>query len=130
MSNELQEEILTNGISMPKVGMGTYNLNGDLKELLEQAYRAGYRLFDTAAVYGNESCLGRVLTDWATGGNPFFVTTKLWNQDQGFSQTLQAFHRSRSRLNLKVIDLYLMHWPVPGLRLETWRAMESLYMDG
>ncbi|WP_371804527.1 aldo/keto reductase [Candidatus Lokiarchaeum ossiferum] len=121
---------LNNGISMPRVGLGTYMLSGTLGKLtMKQAIKLGYRLFDTATLYGNEQELGEALAESGLSRQEFFITTKVWNSDQGYASTLRAFETSLKQLNLEYVDLYLIHWPVPGKRKDTWRALEKLYSD-
>ena len=92
--------------------------------------RIGYRLIDTAAMYGNEREIGSALRQADVPREDVFVTTKVWNSDQGYERTLAAFSRSRARLGLEYVDLYLVHWPQPGLTGETWRALEELLSSG
>jgi diketogulonate reductase-like aldo/keto reductase len=94
------------------------------------ALEIGYRHVDTAAYYQNEADVGRALKDSRVPRETVFITTKVWNQDQGYQSTLKAFDRSRKNLGLDVLDLYLVHWPVEGKYLETWKALEKLYADG
>ncbi len=123
---------LHNAIEMPLLGLGVYKAeNGEeVIEAVHHALKVGYRLFDTASFYNNELGVGEAIR---TGGIPrgeIFVTTKVWNDDHGYEQTLKAFEVSLQKLNLQYIDLYLIHWPVPGKYTETWRALEKLYKDG
>ena len=119
---------LNNGIDMPIFGLGTWPLKG------KEAYQAviwaldiGYRLIDTASFYGNEKEIGDALNDTEVAREDIFITTKVWNSEQGYNSTLEAFEKSLKRLNLEYIDLYLIHWPVSGLRNETWKALEKIY---
>ncbi len=122
---------LSNGISMPRIGLGTYLLTATHgKHTIKQAIDLGYRLFDTATLYGNERELGKALLDSKIAREDFFITTKVWNSDQGYASTLRAFDTSLKRLQLDFVDLYLIHWPVEGKRKDTWRALEKLYSDG
>lgn len=130
---------LTNGIRsgetvvIPQVGFGTWKLEGPTaQEATEDAIATGYRHIDTASAYYNEDEVGAGIRASGVPREELFVTTKLRNGDQGFESTLTAFEDSRKRLGLDVIDLYLIHWPVPSqdTYLETWRAFEKLLADG
>jgi diketogulonate reductase-like aldo/keto reductase len=94
------------------------------------ALEIGYRHVDTAALYENEADVGRALKDSGVPREKVFVTTKVWNADQGFEQTLRAFDRSRKNLDIDVVDLYLVHWPVKAKYKETWKALEKLLAEG
>ncbi len=122
---------LNNGVNMPILGLGTWDLRG------KAAYRAvlwalelGYTLIDTASLYGNEKEIGEAIKKTKVLRDDMFITTKVWNNDQGYDSTLAAFDRSLKLLNLDYIDLYLIHRPVAGLRRETWRALEKIYDIG
>ncbi|MGC4807758.1 aldo/keto reductase [Micromonospora sp. DT233] len=121
---------LRGGVRMPVLGLGVFRLSRAQTRLaVGTALRAGYRLVDTAAVYGNEQDVAHGVRD--TGiGDPVFVTTKVWNDDQGYDATIAACERSRRQLGVETLDLYLVHWPVPAQRRETWRAMEQLLETG
>lgn len=97
---------------------------------MREALRLGYRHIDTARVYGNERDVGVAMRESGVPRAQVFVTTKLWNDDQGYDSALRAFDASLSWLELEYIDLYLLHWPVPRKRLESWRALEKLLSDG
>lgn len=124
---------LNNGITIPQLGFGVFQVPDDeTTAAVSSALDAGYRSIDTAAVYGNEAGVGRAL---ATSGIPraeLFVTTKLWNADQGYDSALAAFDASLAKLGLDYVDLYLIHWPTPAHDLypDTWRALEKLLADG
>lgn len=123
---------LNNGILMPKLGLGVYKMK-DGKETINsigQALREGYRLIDTASYYQNERGVGQAIAESGIAREEIFVTTKVWNDDQGYKETLKAFENSMSKLKLDYLDLYLIHWPVPGKFLNTWKALEELYRDG
>jgi diketogulonate reductase-like aldo/keto reductase len=94
------------------------------------ALETGYRHIDTAAMYGNEQEVGKAVKNSGITREEIFVTTKVWNSDHGYNRTLRAFDESMRRLDIGYIDLYLIHWPVSGLRLETWKALQKLYADG
>jgi diketogulonate reductase-like aldo/keto reductase len=103
-------------------------------EAVENAVRwaleTGYRHIDTAAIYGNEAGVGRAIKQSGVPRSDIFVTTKVWNRDQGYDQTLAAFEASLERLDMEYVDLYLVHWPVEGKYKETWRAVETIYDSG
>lgn len=123
---------LNNGIKIPMFGLGTF-LNDKGKQAIDSilyALEIGYRHIDTAAMYNNEKEVGEAIRESGIPREEIFVTTKLWNSDHGYDNTIKAFHRSLERLGLDYIDLYLIHWPVENLRLESWRALERLYSDG
>ena len=128
---------LNNGILIDEVGFGTYKVpSDDAAALCRSAFDAGYRHVDTAALYGNETGVGEAVRRATAGGalqrSELFVTSKVWNTDQGYDSTLRAFDASMSRLGLDYLDLYLIHWPCPqrGEFVNTYRAMEELYTSG
>lgn len=123
---------LHGGVEMPRLGIGMWRAGGGqvAAEVVRMALEVGYRLFDTAAMYGNEDGVGRGIATSDVPRDDIFVTTKVWNTDQGYDSTLRAFEASRERLGLDTVDLYLVHWPVPDRRLDTWRAMERLHDEG
>jgi diketogulonate reductase-like aldo/keto reductase len=100
------------------------------REAVIAAVRAGYRHVDTARIYGNEADVGAAVRDSGVPRDQIFVTTKLWNADQGYDRALGAFDASLKRLGLDYVDLYLIHWPVAGKRLDSWRALERLHEEG
>lgn len=123
---------LNNGINIPMFGLGTY-LNDNGRQAIDSilyALEIGYRHIDTAAMYENEKEVGKAVRESGIPREEIFVTTKLWNSDHGYDNTIKAFQRSLERLGLDYVDLYLIHWPVENLRLESWRALERLYSDG
>jgi diketogulonate reductase-like aldo/keto reductase len=117
---------LNSGASMPQVGLGVWQSSGKTKSAVLAALQAGYRHIDTAAVYGNEAQVGAAIAESGVPREQVFVTSKLWNNDQGYDKALLAFEASLKRLKLEYLDLYLIHWPVAQLRLESWRALEQL----
>lgn len=123
---------LHNGVQIPRVGLGVYQAprGGGTWQAVWDAIDVGYRHIDTARIYGNEADVGRAIAESVVPREAIFVTTKLWNDDQGYEQALRAFEASRKRLGLEQIDLYLIHWPVPEARRESWRALETLLADG
>ena len=123
---------LNNGQSMPMLGLGVY-LSRDGREVINAikwALEAGYRSIDTASFYNNESGVGTGVRESGIDRSEVFVTTKVWNSDQGYDQTLRAFDLSMKNLNLDYVDLYLVHWPVNGLYKDTYRALETIYQEG
>ena len=119
---------LHNGITMPLLGMGLYELNGSKAEkAILKALEIGYRLFDSAAMYNNEKELGNAIRKSTVLRCDLFVTTKLNNPDHGYEATLKAFDKSLKQLKIDYIDCYLIHWPMKGKRKETWKALEYLY---
>ncbi|MFS1517353.1 aldo/keto reductase [Bacillus sp. SCS-151] len=133
MLNSISSTVsLHNGIDMPWLGLGVYKAE-DGKQVIDAvkaAIRAGYRSIDTAAIYKNEEGVGQAIKQSEIPREQLFITSKVWNSDQGFESTLRAFEESLARLNLDYLDLYLIHWPVEGKYKETWRALEQLYKDG
>ncbi|NHC13727.1 aldo/keto reductase [Motilibacter deserti] len=124
---------LNNGVEIPMLGFGVFQIPPDeVVAPVATALEAGYRLIDTAAVYGNEEGVGKALADSGIARDELFVTTKVWNEDQGFDATLRAFDTSLDKLGLDTVDLYLIHWPSPrrGLYVESWKALERIYAEG
>jgi 2,5-diketo-D-gluconate reductase A len=125
--------VLNNGIEIPQLGFGVYKVPAEeTRKVVGTALDAGYRHIDTAKLYRNEEGVGQAVRDSGLDRDAVFVTTKLWNRDQGYDAALRAFDASIGRLGFEVVDLYLIHWPMPerGRAAETWRAMEKLYADG
>ncbi len=123
---------LNNGVKMPALGLGVYQSEpGDeTQNAILWALEAGYRHIDTAKRYDNETDVGQAFKRGGLPRQEIFVTTKLWNDDQGYDRTLAAFDASLKRLDLDFVDLYLVHWPVPGKRLDTWKAMTRILKEG
>ena len=123
---------LNDGVAMPLLGFGTYQIasGGRCERAVAHALSRGYRHVDTAALYGNEADVGRALRNSGLARKDVLVVTKLWNSDQGYESTLRAFDRSLERLGLETIDLYLIHWPETGKRLDSWRAMVEIKKRG
>lgn len=123
---------LNNGLQMPQIGLGVYDPQPghDIRQAVLWALELGYRLIDTAAAYHNEVEVGQAMRDSGIARNEIFLTTKVWNDDQGYNATLRAFEESLRKLNTDYVDLYLIHWPVREHRLQTWKALEKLYADG
>lgn len=125
--------ILNNGVEMPQLGFGVWQVPDDEAEsAVATALEAGYRSIDTAAVYGNEEGTGKAIAASGIARDELFVTTKLWNNDQGYDSTLRAFDASLEKLGLDHVDLYLIHWPLPskGLAVDTYKAFEKIQADG
>jgi len=123
---------LNNSVKIPLFGLGTY-LNDNGKQAIDTmlyALEIGYRHIDTAAMYENEKEVGEAVHQSGIPREEIFITTKLWNSDHGYQKTIDAFNKSLDKLKLNYIDLYLIHWPVENLRVESWRALEKLYEDG
>jgi len=123
---------LNNGIKMPIVGYGTWKIlpNSSARKAVGSALSVGYRNIDTARIYLNEKGVGKAIQKSKVDRKELFVSTKLWNSDQGYDKTSKAFDKSLKRLGLDYVDMYLMHWPVPEKRLESWRAMVEIYKSG
>lgn len=122
---------LNNGIEMPVLGFGTYMLREEktVKEAVTAALEAGYRLIDTAQMYENEVYVGEAIRESGIPREEIFITTKLDNDKHGFDKAKRAFNESMDRLKLGYADLFLIHWPVAGLRIESWKALEDIYMQ-
>jgi diketogulonate reductase-like aldo/keto reductase len=123
---------LNNGVQIPWIGLGVFKSppGKETEQAVRWALEIGYRHVDTAAYYENEADVGRALRDSGVQREQVFITTKVWNSDQGYEQTLKAFDRSRKNLGVDIVDLYLVHWPVRGKYKETWKALEKLLADG
>jgi diketogulonate reductase-like aldo/keto reductase len=122
---------LANGIEMPRLGLGVWRVeDNDATNSVKWAIENGYQLIDTAAVYKNEQGVGEGIRQSNTKREDLFITTKLWNADQGYDSAHQAFNDSLERLGLDYVDLYLIHWPVEGKFNDSWKAMEEIYESG
>ncbi|MER5475714.1 aldo/keto reductase [Streptomyces sp. NPDC002734] len=133
MSSKVPPVVLNNGVEMPQLGFGVWQIPDDEAErAVATALEAGYRSIDTAAAYGNERGTGRAVAASGLPREEVFVTTKLWNSDQGHDSTLRAFDASLKKLGLDYVDLYLIHWPLPkrGTFVETYKAFEKLHAEG
>lgn len=117
---------------MPVVGLGVYKMpnNNLTQKAVDNALKNGYRHIDTAAIYHNEEVVGKALVTSLIPREQVFVTTKLWNSDQGYDHAIKACNASLARLGLDYVDLYLIHWPVQGKRKDSWRALETLFEEG
>jgi methylglyoxal/glyoxal reductase len=120
------------GVAINRLGLGTYRADEgpDVEGEIRYGLSIGYRTIDTAALYGNEDSVGRVVRESGLPRDQVFVATKVWNTDQGYGSTLRAFDASLERLGFDYVDLYLMHWPVPQKMSDTWRAMEEIQASG
>ncbi len=125
---------LNNGVEIPSVGFGVFKIKDgdDVYHAVLKAIQSGYRLIDTAAIYGNEEGVGKAIKDSGVEREDLFITTKLWNEDQGYEKAFNAFDLSLKKLGLDYLDLYLIHWPGPDhdLYVESWKALEKLHDDG
>lgn len=139
MSNELKlnsKVTLNNGVQMPWLGLGVFlaKEGNEVVQAVKTALKHGYLSIDTAAAYNNEEGVGRAIAESIAEGTvareDIFVTSKVWNSNQGYDTTLTAFNESLHKLNLDYLDLYLVHWPVKGKYKETWRALEKVYAEG
>jgi diketogulonate reductase-like aldo/keto reductase len=123
---------LNTGDSMPAIGFGTWQIEDQDKaaKSVKTAIEVGYRLIDTAKIYGNEQGVGRGIAESGVARKEFFITTKLWNSDQGYESALIAFEQSLKRLGMEYLDLYLIHWPATDKRAESWKALQKIYSEG
>ncbi|MEU6119339.1 aldo/keto reductase [Streptomyces sp. NPDC047117] len=124
---------LNNGVTMPQLGFGVWQIPDDEAfTAVGHALEAGYRSIDTAAIYGNEEGTGKALAASGIARDELFVTTKLWNSEQGYDSTLRAFDASLAKLGLDYVDLYLIHWPLPArdTYVDTYKAFEKIQADG
>ncbi|MGM0302951.1 hypothetical protein IGI66_002601 [Enterococcus sp. AZ048] len=127
----MEELKLNNGQMIPQLGLGVFKVQDadDLKSAVAEALKDGYRHFDTATIYHNEEWLGEALAQSDVKREDLFITSKVWNSNTTYDETIAAFHESLKKLQTDYLDLYLIHWPSEGYN-EKWRAMESLYNDG
>ena len=126
---------LNNGLTIPAIGFGTYKAS---QSAITAAIQEGYRYFDTASFYGNETDIAQAISHSGTERGNFFIASKVWKSEMGYENTLKAFSQTLENLQTDYLDVYMIHWPRPNLELEgwreldleTWRAMESLYSQG
>ncbi len=133
MLTNLKETVtLHNGVKMPRLGLGVFKVSEgeEVVESVKAAIRNGYISIDTAAIYKNEEGVGQAIKESGIAREELFVTSKVWNSDQGYETTLQAFEKSLNLLGLDYLDLYLIHWPGVDKYKDTWKALEKLYKDG
>lgn len=131
---------LSNGIEIPQIGLGTWQINDRevLRNLMRVAYETGYRLFDTAAAYGNEISIGRNILDLELKRDELFISDKVWNSSRGHDAVVDACKKSLKKLKMEYLDMYLIHWPASpklytqwhDVNADTWRGMETLYREG
>ncbi|NIK13234.1 aldo/keto reductase [Alkalibacillus almallahensis] len=133
MLNSIQDmKTLNDGVKMPGFGLGVYKVweDDDARQSVQTAIQHGYRLIDTASFYQNEVGVGQGIKESGVNRDDLFITTKVWNDEQGYDNTLRAFEASMNRLELDYLDLYLVHWPVKDYYRDTWKAMERLVDEG
>jgi diketogulonate reductase-like aldo/keto reductase len=136
MKNLQDTALLNNGVKMPWMGLGVFQVKEgrELVEAVKTAILHGYRSIDTAAIYENEESVGKGIKEGLKAAGlsrtDLFITSKVWNSDLGYEQTLAAYETSLKKLNLEYLDLYLIHWPVDGKYKEAWKALEALYKEG
>lgn len=128
----MKQYTLNTGRKVPAIGFGTWQIGSDdeAKAAVLSALETGYRVIDTARIYGNERGVGAAIRESGLRREDIFVTTKLWNDDQGYDRTLAACTQSLEKLGLDYLDLYLIHWPATHKRHDSWRAFEKLLADG
>jgi methylglyoxal/glyoxal reductase len=122
---------LNNGVKIPRLGLGVYQSSPGrtTKRAVKYALNIGYRHIDTASLYGNEVDVAMAIRESGLRREEVFITTKVWNNDQGYDSTLRACDESLRRLGLSNVGLYLIHWPVQGMSEDTWRAMIHLFQE-
>jgi len=128
----MEKAKLNNGVLMPYVGLGVFRLE-DSKEAenaVSLALSVGYRHIDTAAIYTNEDAVGRAVKNSGIPRDEIFITTKVWNENQRKGTVMEAFEESLRKLDTDYVDLYLIHWPVKGKFVETWKVLEEIYKSG
>jgi diketogulonate reductase-like aldo/keto reductase len=122
---------LYNGVEIPMLGLGTWQIESEKEAInsVKYALEIGYRHIDTAAAYNNEEFVGRGISESGINRNEIFLTTKLWNSEQGYDLSMKAFEKSIKKLKVDYLDLYLIHWPKGEKSKDAWRAMERLYNE-
>ena len=123
---------LNNGVAIPQLGLGVYRSPNGMEtfETVRYALETGYRHVDTARIYHNEADVGAALRASGVPREQVFVTTKLWESDQGYDSAIAAYHESLRLMGLEYVDLFLIHWPLPGKRRYSWMALETLLEEG
>jgi methylglyoxal/glyoxal reductase len=132
LRNLQSTKTLHNGIEIPYVGLGVYQMKDPSETVLavRTAIESGYRSIDTAAIYDNEEDVGQGVKEGGVAREELFITSKVWNGDQGYDMTMKAFETSLKKLDMDYLDMYLIHWPVEGKYNDTWKAMERLHSEG
>ncbi|WP_110928907.1 aldo/keto reductase [Bacillus massiliglaciei] len=133
MIKSIEEKVaMNNGIGIPQLGFGVFKVESGEQTVssVKKAIETGYRAIDTAAIYQNEEGVGQAIRESGVAREDLFITSKVWNTDQGYETTLKAYQDSLDRLGLEYLDLYLIHWPGKDKYLETWKALEHLYKEG
>lgn len=132
MLTRIEETCTLNSlVEMPVIGLGTYEAEeSEAEQAVQWALECGYRSFDTASAYENERAVGRAIHESSVPREDLFITSKVWNEEQGFDETRQACERSLERLGTNYLDLYLVHWPVAAQMKATWEAMEQIKSEG
>lgn len=132
--NKIPNITLNNGLNIPQVGLGVWQAaeGGEVENAVQSALESGYRLIDTAAIYGNEKGVGTAMKNSGVPREEIFLTTKLWNAHHEYEEALRAFDESLQKLDTDYVDLYLIHWPLPmeGKFTQAWKALEKIYADG
>jgi diketogulonate reductase-like aldo/keto reductase len=129
--NNQPYSILNNGIQMPLLGLGVYDMHGkEAVNAISDALKIGYRLIDTAEMYNNEEAVGESVAQSGIPRGEIFITSKVNNTSQGYDETLKAFDNTLKKLAVDYLDLYLIHWPIKDKRKETWKAIEKIYAEG
>ena len=130
--NIFDKVTLNNGQKIPWIGFGVWMMSDgmEVEQSVSDALEVGYRSVDTATIYGNEKGVGLAIRESGLNREDIFLTSKVWNSDQGFDSTKRAFEESLAKLQVDYLDLYLIHWPVAGRFNETWSAMEEIYNEG
>lgn len=124
----IPQKTLTNGVTIPQIGLGVYQVTeDDVVSTVSSALANGYRHIDTASFYDNEIGVGEAIQASGIKREDLFITSKVWNDEQGYDHTLEAFERSLNRIGTDYLDLYLIHWPMEKTFVDTWRALEHLY---
>ncbi|TYS15426.1 aldo/keto reductase [Rossellomorea vietnamensis] len=123
---------LHNGVEIPYLGLGVYQMedHDEAVSAIKTAINLGYKSIDTASLYNNEESVGQAVKESSVGRENLYITSKVWNTDQGYDSTLRAFEDSLKKLDMDYLDLYLIHWPVAGKYQDTWKALERLYEEG
>lgn len=132
ITNLSDKTTLNNGVQMPMLGLGVWQANdgSEVEKAVGCAIDVGYKSIDTAAIYGNETGVGNAVKNSNVNRSELFITSKLWNSDQGYEKTLKAFDVSMKKLQLDYLDLYLIHWYKKETFQESWKALEKLYTEG